>query len=159
LLTGRESEIALLDAFVAGFVGGPSSLSLVGEAGVGKSILWAHAVEAAREAEIQVLEARPAERERDLAFVGLADLLEGVGVGRVELLPDGQRRALQVAVFRSEALDEAIDPHLIGLAVLAEGSGKRARRHTNVLTRGLAVDLGKYERRERLSLRPAEGNA
>jgi DNA-binding CsgD family transcriptional regulator len=127
-LTGRERETTLLDAFVARFVSDPSSLSLVGEAGVGKSILWTHAVEAAREAKIKVLEARPAERERDLAFAGLADLLEGVGDGRVESLPDGQRRALQVAVFRSETLADPIDPHLIGRAVLAVIRGVAAEQ-------------------------------
>src|SRR3954470_24843221 len=76
---GRDEELGRLGAFVDRGALGPEGLVLDGEAGIGKTELWRHAVEAARERGYAVLEARPSQAERELAFAGLSDLLAGCG--------------------------------------------------------------------------------
>src|SRR5262245_21129031 len=97
-LVGRDQELALIAGFVDGLDGGAATLVLEGDAGIGKTELWRAAVAAARGRGCMVLEARPAEAERELAFAGLADLLGGVA-GEIAELPEPQRRPLAVALL------------------------------------------------------------
>jgi hypothetical protein len=77
-IVGREEELAFLHAFIGEADGEPAALVLKGEAGIGKSTLWRAGVEHARAQGLRVLAARPAEAERGLAQVGLADLFGDV---------------------------------------------------------------------------------
>ncbi len=86
-----------------------------GDAGIGKSVLWAEGVDAARKLGLRVLSARPAEAERALANVGLGDLLEDVLEDILPDLPSPRRRALEIALLR--AAGDAVDRRALAVAV------------------------------------------
>jgi DNA-binding CsgD family transcriptional regulator len=98
---GREAELAGIERFL-----GPDArgwgLTLIGEAGIGKTRLWEAAVELARERGFVVLCARANDAEAGLPFAGLADLLDRVDLGGVAGVPSPQRQALEVALQRAE---------------------------------------------------------
>jgi DNA-binding CsgD family transcriptional regulator len=100
-IVGREEEAATLAAFVAGR-GEPRALVLTGEAGMGKTTLWQAALATAREHGVRVLAARASEVELQLPYVALSDLLEEVEIAEVPGVPAPQRRALEIAMFRTE---------------------------------------------------------
>ncbi len=115
---GRDEELSSLSAFLdRSAAGGPRSLVLEGEAGIGKSTLWAAAVEAARERGLRVLSARPAEAEHGLAYAGLADLLDSVLDEILSELPPPRRRALEIALLLREPSEQEADPRAVGVAV------------------------------------------
>jgi DNA-binding CsgD family transcriptional regulator len=116
-IVGREPELASLNAFIDETEGGAAALVLEGEAGVGKSTLWAAAVEHARVRGLTVLSSRPAEAERGLGNVGLGDLLEGVIDDVLAALLTPRRRALQVALLREEVSGEPVDRRTLAVAV------------------------------------------
>ena len=58
--------------------GATAVLVLQGEAGIGKTTVWAAGVDAAREQGFRVLVTRPVEAEAGLAFTGLADIVADV---------------------------------------------------------------------------------
>ena len=119
---GRSSEQAALDRFVTEARQAARGLAIEGEAGIGKSTLWATAVATARSAPATaaflVLEARPASPEVRLSFSGLVDLFEPVADSVLAALPAPQRQALDVALYRSPAGDST-DSGLVGVAVLS----------------------------------------
>ena len=78
-------------------------LAIVGEPGIGKTMVWEQAVRLARDRGAVVLTARPAEAEARLSFAGLADLLSAVPPEVVARLPAPQARAIDVALLRAEA--------------------------------------------------------
>jgi DNA-binding CsgD family transcriptional regulator len=114
---GREKELALVDAFVANSHGGPAALMLEGEAGIGKSTLWRAAVTAARERGLLVLSSRPAEAERNLAYIALGDLLDDVLDDVLPVLSLPRRRALEVALLREETSGDSVDQRALAVAV------------------------------------------
>jgi DNA-binding CsgD family transcriptional regulator len=116
-LVGRDGELARVDAFADGLAAGAAALVLEGEPGIGKSELWLYAVSAAAARGCRVLEARPAEAERELGFAGLADLLGAVRA-HVAGLPPPQRRPLAVALLLEEADGAPPDARAIGAATL-----------------------------------------
>ena len=116
-LFGRERELALIHRFHERGARGPATLVLEGEPGIGKTTLWLAGVEAARQQGRVVLQARPAEAERDLSFSALGDLLEPAA-GRLEELSPPRRRALQVALLLSSGETAAPDARAVGLATL-----------------------------------------
>jgi DNA-binding NarL/FixJ family response regulator len=77
-VVGRETERARIDDFVAGLRDGARSVTIGGEPGIGKTVLWRHGVGRCREAGYRVLLARPGEDELPLALAGLVDLFEDV---------------------------------------------------------------------------------
>src|SRR3989475_12956218 len=109
-IVGREEELGSLRAFVDEPGRGPAALVLEGEVGIGKSTLWLAGVEHARTQGLRVLSSRPAEAERDLAHVGLGDLLENTLDEVLPALPAPQRRALEVALLLEDAPAETADP-------------------------------------------------
>lgn len=126
-IVGREDEAVALDAFVAGH-GEPRALVLTGEAGMGKTTLWQDALATARESGIRVLAARASEVELQLPFVALGDLLEEVEVAGVAGVPEPQRRALEVAVFRMEPGEtELSGPVAAGFTSVLRGLASRER--------------------------------
>jgi len=93
---GRGSETAAVESLIADAAHGRSGALLVaGEAGVGKTLLLAHAREVARGA--RVLEAAGGAGGSNLAFAGLATLLGPVLDHLVEL-PTPQAAALRGAL-------------------------------------------------------------
>ena len=73
---GREFERARIEDFVAALGADARSLVLVGEAGIGKTTLWSHAVDRCREVGTRVLAARPSQDDRHCPGLGLLDLFE-----------------------------------------------------------------------------------
>ncbi len=80
-VVGRERELDSLERFLDAVPEGPVGLRIEGEAGIGKTTLWKHAVSAARERSYRVLVSRPVESETQFAFAALGDLLEDVDSG------------------------------------------------------------------------------
>jgi DNA-binding CsgD family transcriptional regulator len=117
-LIGRGTELAAVAPFLAGIARGPAALVLVGEAGIGKTVLWEAGVEEARPGVAHILTCRAAEAEASLSFAGLSDLLGGVLDDVLPLLVAPRRRALEVALLLAESGEKGPDAHAIGLAVL-----------------------------------------
>jgi DNA-binding CsgD family transcriptional regulator len=114
-LVAREVELRAVASFLDGAPGGPAALVLEGDAGIGKSTLWASGVENARERNIEVLSCQAAEAERGLAYAGLADLVEGELDRILPALPAPRRRALEVALLLQDSGD-GVDPRAVGVA-------------------------------------------
>ncbi len=115
-LIGRDAELARLRALVDPPPAEGRVLILLGDAGMGKTVLLADAAEQARRAGLRVLSVTGIESEHDLAFAGLHQLLRPV-LGRVEELPDRQAKALLGALALSP---DPVSPDalLTGIAVL-----------------------------------------
>ena len=116
-IVGRDGELRCLHEFLDRPNPELRALVLEGEAGIGKSTVWAAGVAAARERGFQVLSSRPAEAERGLPHVVLGDLLEGVVEEMLPTLSAPRRRALEGALLVDRALDEVLDPRALGVAV------------------------------------------
>jgi DNA-binding CsgD family transcriptional regulator len=117
-LIGREEELASIEAFLKRSERAPAALVLLGEPGIGKTVLWQMGVEQARRRRARVLPVRAVEAEAALSFLGLSDLLAGVVDEVLPSLTAPRRRALQVALLLAEPGRDAPDPRAIGLAVL-----------------------------------------
>ncbi len=120
-LVDRATERAAIEDLIAGVHTGQSgSLVLVGEAGIGKTVLVDFAISAAEA--LQVVRTVGVEAESTYPFSALHRLLTPFLSG-VAHLPDGQRRALDVAWGR--ATGPPAEPFMVGLAalsLLAEGA-------------------------------------
>lgn len=116
-VVGRADELAGIQAFLARSGDGPGALLLEGEAGVGKTTLWQHAVAAARARGLTTLVARPSGSEAGFTFAGLVDLLDGFEAA-VDGLPDPQRRALRIALSLESPGKEPLEERVVALAVL-----------------------------------------
>jgi DNA-binding CsgD family transcriptional regulator len=134
-IVGRDDELSLAAAFLKVPTDLPGALLLEGEAGIGKSTVWRHAVDLARANGFRVLETRPSESETALSFAGLGDLLaEAVG-DLIPALPRPQARALEVALLLREPGVTPPDPRGIATAFL--GALRELARHQPLL---VAVD-------------------
>jgi DNA-binding CsgD family transcriptional regulator len=117
-IVGRDAEHQRLLEFIDRAPAGPAALVLEGEPGIGKTLLWLAAIEAARTRGALVLETRPTEEEAALSFIGLHDLLEAVGDAAIAALAVPQRRAIQAALHRSGAPDSPADQAAVAVGVL-----------------------------------------
>jgi DNA-binding CsgD family transcriptional regulator len=117
-IIGRDEELGAIEVFSARIDDGPTALVLSGEAGIGKTVLWEAAVEAAQQRLGCVLVHRSVEAEAALSFTGLSDLLVPVFEEVAAELAPLRRRALEVALLLVEPGDDAPDPRAIGLALL-----------------------------------------
>ena len=123
-LVGRGDELSRLKELVTPPYAETRMLLVLGDAGVGKTVLLAEAEREARSAGVRVLAAAGRESEQDLAFAGLHQLLRPV-LDRVDALPARQAEALRGAFALSE--DPAPpDALLTGIAVLTLLSGLSA---------------------------------
>jgi DNA-binding CsgD family transcriptional regulator/tetratricopeptide (TPR) repeat protein len=113
---GREAEVARLSGLVDPLPQASQVLLVIGEAGMGKSVLLAGAAERARVAGMRVLAVTGRESESKLAFAGLHQLLRPV-LSSAAALPARQAAALRGALGL-DADPAAPDPLLTGLAVL-----------------------------------------
>jgi DNA-binding CsgD family transcriptional regulator len=120
-LVGREEELSRLRELVAPPYAESRALLLLGDPGVGKTILLAETAREARSAGMRVLAAAGRESEQDLAFAGLHQLLWPV-LDRVAGLPARQAEALRGAFALSK---DPLPPDalLTGIAVLTLLSG------------------------------------
>jgi DNA-binding CsgD family transcriptional regulator len=114
-LVGRERELDVLAALVAGIPDRGGALVVRGDPGVGKSTLLAAAQARAAEHGVAVLSTSGVESEAHLPFAGLHQLLRPA---RPELgrLPTRQRGAIEAAFGLADA--EAPDFFLVALATL-----------------------------------------
>lgn len=113
-LRGRDAERRALDDVLATIRAGSSrALALRGEAGIGKSELLAHLMDAT--AGVTVLRAAGVEADGELVFAGLQQLCAPV-LARANDLPAPQRNAVEVAFGLRDG--PAPDRFLVGLAVL-----------------------------------------
>jgi DNA-binding CsgD family transcriptional regulator len=120
-LIGRDSELSQLRALVDSPPADSRVLVLLGEAGMGKSVLLADAHQRASAVGLRVLSAAGRESEQDLAFAGLHQLLRPE-LDRIAGLPSRQADALGGA-FGLSADPVPPDALLTGLAVLTLLSG------------------------------------
>jgi DNA-binding CsgD family transcriptional regulator len=115
-LVGREEELSRLRELVAPPYPEGRMLLLLGDPGMGKTVLLADAAREAALAGVRVLAVAGRESEQDLAFAGLHQLLRPV-LDRVAGLPVRQAEALRGAFGLS---DDPVPPDalLTGIAVL-----------------------------------------
>jgi DNA-binding CsgD family transcriptional regulator len=112
---GRESELGAIAGFLDRVETGPFALVLSGPAGIGKSTIWRAAIAEGRRRGYRTLVARGVEAEAELAFAGLADLLEPVLDDVAGALPGAQRLALEVALQRTP--DRGTDPSPLAISL------------------------------------------
>jgi DNA-binding CsgD family transcriptional regulator/tetratricopeptide (TPR) repeat protein len=113
-LTGRSSELSVLDGLIDAVRAGQSRVLVVsGEPGAGKTALLDYL--AGRADGCRVERASGVESEMELAFAGLHQLCAPV-LDRLDRLPGPQRDALRTAFGQSAG--PAPDRFLVGLAVL-----------------------------------------
>jgi FimV-like protein len=118
-VVGRDAEQAGVAGLLDGVGSGPAALALWGEAGIGKTTVWAAGVLAARERGYTVLACRPASAELKLTYVGLTDLLAEVSEDVVDRLAVPQRRALDAALLRGAEDDTVPDPRAAAAGLLS----------------------------------------
>ncbi len=118
MIVGRTSEIASIASFLDDASDGPISLVLEGEPGIGKSVLWARAVEDAKLRDYRVMSCRPTGPDAQLSFVALGDLFSTDADPLLEALPDPQREAIEVALLRRRPSGGAPDPRAAAVATL-----------------------------------------
>ncbi len=116
-LIGREAERQAVSRFLDAVPSGRAVLTIHGEPGMGKSLLFREAVSGAIRREYRVLVSRPGPRDATLSFSGLGDLLHPVVDEISGTLPEPQRRALEVALLLRESDDEPPGPLAVALAV------------------------------------------
>ena len=116
IVVGREAERSAIARWLE--EARPSCLLIEGEAGIGKTTLWFHAVAVARTRADRVLAWRASIAERDLAFATLTALLDDPAAeAAIELLNSPRRAAISAAMGRGASLGTHSDPSLVGLAV------------------------------------------
>ena len=116
-IVGREVELAAVERILDSLAVGPAAVVIEGEAGIGKTTVWAESVRLAAARGFSVLDARPVESERTLSYVGLADLVEGVFEETRSVLPDVQERALASALLREDS-DAVVNARTTGTALI-----------------------------------------
>jgi DNA-binding NarL/FixJ family response regulator len=125
-IVGRRTELDELDRLLR-HEGPAAAVVLDGEAGIGKTTIWASAVETAGRRDLRTLVARPAEAEASLPFAALGDLLEPIVDTVAAGLPEPQRKALDLALQRTDVVEPAsrlaVSRAAVGLlrAVAADG--------------------------------------
>lgn len=98
MLLGREHECETIDRLLAtAWVGEGGALVLRGEAGIGKTALLDYATSRASKTAAQVVSTCGIEREADLPFAGLSDLVAPI-LDRLPELPASQAAALRGAL-------------------------------------------------------------
>jgi DNA-binding CsgD family transcriptional regulator/tetratricopeptide (TPR) repeat protein len=115
-IIGRETELARLRGLVDPVPRASQVLLVVGDAGMGKSVLLADTAERARATGMRVLAVTGRESESKLAFAGLHQLLLPV-LSSAAGLPGRQARVL-LGALGLDADPAAPDPLLTGVAVL-----------------------------------------
>lgn len=100
VLVGREDVLRLTDRFLDPGSRERPILLVEGEPGMGKTSVWLHAVTAAGERDLCVLQSRPTESEKGLAYSALTDIFGPVFDEVSDALPPPQLDALAGALLR-----------------------------------------------------------
>src|SRR4051812_23370154 len=118
MLLGRDREVREIELGIQRAREGASAvLALVGDSGIGKTVLLDHAAEAA--GGLQVLRARGIESEAQIPFASLLELLRPA-LGMVERIPEPQAVALEAALaLRPGAAQERFAVGAATLSLLA----------------------------------------
>lgn len=116
-LIGREQELARAHDFLAAARQRFSVHLLEGEAGIGKTIVFDEIVRRARADGVLILQCRAVQAEAKLALSAVADLLEAAPATAMESLPGPQRRAIDVALLRTDPGDEPVTDRVLATAV------------------------------------------
>jgi DNA-binding CsgD family transcriptional regulator len=117
-VVGRGDELAAIERLLTRAEGDRAALVLTGEAGIGKTTLWHAARGAAEERGFRVLASRPARSEAQLPLGGFGDLFGGVAGDLLARLPEPQRRALEIALLRTEPEGQATDQRALSVATV-----------------------------------------
>jgi DNA-binding CsgD family transcriptional regulator len=115
-IIGRRDELAAFERFLDIVPSGPAALFVEGAAGIGKTRLWQHALDSARDRGFRVLSARSGGAEVQLAFAGLADLLGDALDDVLPALPPPQRRALAIALLLEDVRGVPPDQRAVSAA-------------------------------------------
>ena len=118
-LIGRETEYAVAATLLDAAARGPAALVLTGPVGIGKTTIWRTLLADARRRGYRTMETRAVEAEAQLAFGGLADLLDPSFDEVLDRLPPAQRFALEVALQRVPIEGNAPPPLAVSLGALA----------------------------------------
>jgi tetratricopeptide (TPR) repeat protein len=113
---GRDAELSVVEAFLAGLSSGPSALVLAGPAGMGKTTVLREGAERAVGLGYTVLRTSPTPSDMRLVFAGLADLLSSRLDSVLPELPAPQQRALGAALLLRDASATPPEPHVIAAA-------------------------------------------
>jgi DNA-binding CsgD family transcriptional regulator len=116
-VVGRERELSLAEKLLDSAGDRFAVLVLEGDPGIGKTTVWREVVRRAQERSFLVLSCRPAAAETKLGLSAIADLLEPVPETAFAALLDPQRRALEVALLRSDPGNARADARTIATAV------------------------------------------
>jgi DNA-binding CsgD family transcriptional regulator len=117
-IVGREPELTATAALFHDLRDRPAVLMLEGEAGIGKTTVWAAAI-ARAPSDFRLLSCRPAATETGLAYSALGDLLEPVLDEVLPALREPQRRALAVALLREQPGQRRLDHRAVSAATLS----------------------------------------
>jgi DNA-binding CsgD family transcriptional regulator len=126
-VVGRDDELTSLAGFLAS-ERRPWAFVLEGGPGIGKTTLWDAAVALGRRHGTQVVAARGTGADARLSFAALIDLLDGIGDEGFAELPGPQRRALDVALYRTEPTGTPPETHAVALGLLGVLRFLSARR-------------------------------
>jgi DNA-binding CsgD family transcriptional regulator len=118
-LIGRETEYSAAATMLDAAARGPAALVLTGPVGIGKTTIWRTLLADARRRGYRTMETRAVEAEAQLAFGGLADLLDPSVDEVLDQLPPAQRFALEVALQRIPVEGNAPPPLAVSLGALA----------------------------------------
>ncbi|OBH57320.1 hypothetical protein A5686_25345 [Mycobacterium sp. E2479] len=118
-MVGRQAEERAVTDFLASLPRRSCALVIEGEAGIGKTAVWADAVRRAGECGYRVLSCRAAAAESVLAYTVLADLLDDVDDTIWADLPAPQQQALDGALLRDLVAASDIDPRAVAAAFVA----------------------------------------
>src|SRR5712691_3943263 len=98
-------------------IGRERELAVEGEAGIGKTTLWAAMIARAGQRGCRVLSCRPTEAEAKLSYAALVDLLSPLEDEAFQILPGPQRRAIDAALLRADPRGERVDQRAVSAAV------------------------------------------
>ncbi len=127
-IVGREAELGSLADLLDRAEAGHASLVVVGEPGMGKSLLWQTGVAEAERRGLQTLTASGIAAEASYSFAVLSDLLAGTLDWTLGALAPPRRAALEAGLLLAGPPAGAPDPRAIALAVLDVLAGAAEER-------------------------------
>ncbi len=125
---GRDEELRTVDTFLDDAATRPAALVISGDPGIGKTLIWEVAVDLAVARGFGVLACRPAASETSLSFAGLFDLAANVEESLLDSLPVPQRRALEIALMRTDPRGPGPSRLAISIAFLTIATSLAAER-------------------------------
>jgi DNA-binding CsgD family transcriptional regulator len=113
---GRGRERAAISTFFQRGRGGPATLVLEGEPGIGKSALWRHSLSTLGD-DWHILTSTPTATDAELGFAVLGDVL-GPVLDSLHHLTEPRQRALNIALSMQDPVGRSPSPTSVALATL-----------------------------------------